>query len=360
MPEKNEFNVIGVMSGTSLDGLDIAFCTFIFKNNRWNFEIKKATTVPYSKALSTKLADIFYQSAEELSSFDFEYGAYIGSEINVFIKKHNLTQIDFVASHGHTVFHQPEKGFTVQIGNGNAIAATVALPVIYDFRSLDVALGGQGAPLVPAGDDLLFPEYDFCLNLGGFANISFEKNKKRIAFDICPVNILLNHLANKKQMSYDKNGALSASGNVITDLLEKLNSNKFYLKDSPKSLGREWFEKEILAEVEKFTHVTEDLLATSVEHIAIQISSVINNAGKKGSVLVTGGGAFNTFLIEKIKSKTSSEIVIPSDEIINYKEAMIFAFLGVLRIKKEINVYSGVTGASGDSCSGSVIWMSNQ
>lgn len=355
--ENENYKVVGVMSGTSLDGLDIACCSFRFYENKWNYKIEKAVTIDYDYDLKKKLSEAHSANAEEISFLNVDYGKWIGKKINEFIKNHSIQNVDFISSHGHTIFHQPQNKLTLQIGDGNAIAAETHLPVVFDFRSLDVALGGQGAPLVPVGDDLLFSEFDFCLNLGGFANISFNKNEKRIAFDICPVNILLNYLSIKAGKNYDNNGEIASQGKLINSLLQELNSLEFYKTSPPKSLGREWFEKEVKTLVDSAGYSVADLLNTSCEHIAEQIAFIINsNSQKESPVLVTGGGAFNNYLIEKIKEKTKAEIIIPAAEIINYKEALIFAFLGVLRMEQKINVYSGVTGASNDSCSGSVVW----
>lgn len=354
--KNRNYNVIGVMSGTSLDGLDVAFCRFTFSEIRWFYSIENATTINYNNELKKNLTGIHSQNAEEISFMNVNYGKWIGEKVNEFLKAHSITEIDFISSHGHTVFHQPQKRLTLQIGDGNAIVAETGLTVVSDFRSLDVALGGQGAPLVPVGDDILFSEFDFCLNLGGFANISFNKNGKRIAFDICPVNILLNYLANKKGKDFDKGGEMASHGKLIYPLYKKLNSLEFYKMPHPKSLGREWLEKEVIILIDLNNSIP-DLLYTCCEHIAEQITSVINvNSKKDNSVLITGGGAFNNFLIKKIQEKTDARIIIPATEIINYKEALIFAFLGVLRMENRINVYSGVTGASRDSCSGSVVW----
>lgn len=355
MMENSNYHAIGVMSGTSLDGLDVAWCSFNFTGKEWEYNILKATTFRYEDTFKNKLREIHDAGAEELAMFYVEYGLWTGQKINEFIQKHAIEKVDLVATHGHTVFHQPEKKFTLQIGDGNAIAAATGLMVVYDFRSLDIALGGQGAPLVPIGDELLFSQYTYCLNLGGFANISFKEKNKRIAFDICPVNTILNFLANKKGKEYDTNGDEARSGLVIENILTALNNLAFYKQPYPKSLGREWLENEFLPLISDADYPVNDLLRTACEHIAEQIAAVLNKTGNGGSVLVTGGGSFNTFLIERIKSKTQAKIIIPDDGLINYKEALIFAFLGVLRMENQINVLSDVTGASTDSCSGVVV-----
>ncbi len=339
--------MIGVMSGTSLDGLDIALCRFE-KNDAWKFDILKAVTVEYPEPWLSKLKNAPKLSAEALCQFDNDYGSYIGQEIQAFAKDE---EIDFVASHGHTVFHRPDLGYTKQIGNPAAISAHCSFPILAEFRTLDVALGGQGAPLVPIGDQLLFGEYQSCLNLGGFANISFERAGQRIAYDICPVNIVLNALANKLGKEYDANGEFAQSGEINPELLDKLNALNYYSDIPPKSLGREWVENEINPLL--MGSNVNNLLRTFVEHIAIQLSK---NFPEEGSVLITGGGTFNSFLIDRISAHCSSELILPDKLIIDFKEALIFAFLGVLRWRGENNTLKSVTGASRDSCGGSIYY----
>lgn len=339
---------IGLMSGTSLDGLDICLAEFE-KKDRWTFQILKAETIPYSKEWEEKLRNSIHSSAEKLLELHSEYGFYLGKSVKNFIERHQLQHIDLVASHGHTVFHQPQKRFTLQIGDGRAVKLETNLPVIYDFRTQDVLMGGNGAPLVPIGDELLFSQYDACLNLGGFSNISLKINDQRIAFDIAPVNIVLNTLAQQFSKNFDENGNLARTGEIDENLLLKLNSLSFYQQLHPKSLGIEWCNENIFP---LFKNVeTLDVLATFTEHIAQQISNTINE-NKVKDILFTGGGAYNTFLVEKIKAKTKSEIIIPEKETIDYKEALIFAFMGVLKMNNEINVLSSATGSTSDHCSG--------
>ncbi|AZA51602.1 anhydro-N-acetylmuramic acid kinase [Chryseobacterium sp. G0201] len=341
-------HAIGLMSGTSLDGLDICYATFE-KKETWSFLIIKAETIPYPKNWEDKLRNSIHLSAEELLELHSEYGFYLGKLTQNFIQKFDLQNIDLIASHGHTVFHQPQKKFTLQIGDGRAIKLETHLPVIYDFRSQDVLMGGNGAPLVPIGDELLFSQYDACLNLGGFSNISLKINDKRIAFDIAPVNIVLNKLVQKFNKNFDENGDLSKTGSINKELLLKLNSLDFYKQFHPKSLGIEWCNENIFSLFENIEII--DVLATFTEHVAQQISKVINE-NKLKNILFTGGGTYNTYLIEKIKEKTTAEIIIPEREIIDYKEALIFAFMGVLRLNNEINVLASATGSSFDHSSG--------
>jgi len=345
-----EYNVIGLMSGTSLDGVDLAYCKFYLHNSQWSYDIIANETAPYDAFWKETLKSLEKKDAATFAQINTDYGHFLGKLVKTFIAINNINA-DFIASHGHTIFHQPKKKLTVQIGNGSAIAAECGLSVISDFRSLDVALGGQGAPLVPIGDKLLFGKYTFCLNLGGFANISFDKKGKRIAFDVCPVNIVLNFLSEKKNLAFDEKGKMASLGKVNIELLNKLNNLDFYKMKPPKSLGKEWLIKSFIPILESFSISVEDKLRTVCEHIAIQISIILNLSS---NVLVTGGGAYNDFLIGLIRSKTKNEFIIPDKNVIEFKEALIFAFLGVLRMRGEINCLKSVTGASRDNSGGAI------
>ena len=347
-----DFKVIGLMSGTSMDGVDIAFCEFQY-DSQWQFKISHAETIEYPSEWTQRLSNLMKSDAETLIRTDREYGKFLGKITLDFIQK-NKIQPDLIASHGHTIFHQPQNGFTLQIGDGNSISAITGLPVIFDFRSGDVALGGQGAPLVPVGDRLLFPEFDLCLNLGGIANISFELEDNRIAFDICPANIPLNYLASLSGKPYDKDGILAGEGKINHLLIKELNRIEFYNTPPPKSLGREWIEREFFTILHTFDDSIENKIRTVCEHIADQIAAVANPLNK-GKMLITGGGAKNKFLTELIASKVNTKVVVPEEKIIDFKEALIFAFLGLLRWRNEINILSSVTGASRDSCGGTIV-----
>jgi len=346
-----KYNVIGLMSGTSLDGLDIAFCEFTFVTSKWVFEIKQAETIRYSKAWQQRLTSIANGSAIELVKAHIEYGELLGKYTLAFITKHNI-KAELVASHGHTVFHQPAKKITFQLGSGAALAGQCGLSVASDFRSLDVALGGQGAPLVPIGDRLLFHQYDYCLNLGGFANISSENKNQRIAYDICPVNIVLNELSRSIGKEFDRGGMLARKGTINIPMLEALNKLPYYKQAFPKSLGREWVEEIFMPVLKKNKSTVADKLCTVVEHVAIQVGKSMGTG--KGAVLITGGGAYNDFLMERIKANTKLKVVVPGKKLIEFKEAMIFAFLGVLRMRNEHNCLSSVTGASQNNTGGSI------
>jgi anhydro-N-acetylmuramic acid kinase len=360
MNSAQKYTGIGLMSGTSLDGLDIIFCEFDWKGiNSVDYDILNAENIPFPDDLFLRLRDCIYADSLNLKMLDNEFGKWMGEVCISFINKNNISP-DFIASHGHTVFHQPEKGMTYQIGNGNILHSLTGIPVIYDFRTLDVALGGQGAPLVPIGDSLLFNEYQVCINLGGFANISFEENRTRKAYDIGAINIVLNPLAQKLGKPYDPQGGIARSGKKIDPLLEKLNSLPFYNMPYPKSLGKEWVDENITPILESGQENVEDLLRTYSEHIAQKIASDINKiksvslTGSACNVLITGGGAYNTFIIELIKQYLAPdiEIKIPDKQIIDYKEALIFSFMGLMRLKGVNNCLSSVTGAERDSCSG--------
>ena len=346
------FYAIGLMSGTSLDGLDICYSKFIKDNSNWTFDILKCETIAYSSAWEDDLKNAIHFSSEKLLQLNSDYGFFLGEKTQEFISKNNIKNLDLISSHGHTVFHQPKNKFTLQIGDGRAIKIKTNKTVVYDFRSQDVLLGGNGAPLVPIGDELLFSEYDACLNLGGFSNISLKRDGKRIAFDICPVNIILNDFALKLGKKYDENGNLARSGIIDYELLNELNQLNFYQEKAPKSLGIEWINAQVLPLIKN--EKSEDLLATFTENSAVQIAKILEEFDIK-NVLITGGGAYNSYLIEKIKAKTKTEIQIPAREIIEYKEALIFAFMGVLRSLNLNNVLSSTTGSLKDHSSGLVI-----
>ncbi|MDP4290976.1 MAG: anhydro-N-acetylmuramic acid kinase [Bacteroidota bacterium] len=349
---RDSYRVIGLMSGTSLDGVDLALCLFTRKNNHWNYRIEAADTIPYPEKWLSLLPSLMQADAYTFARANSDLGYYFGGLINTFTAFNDI-EADFVASHGHTVFHQPDIGMTTQIGNGAAMAATCGMPVVCDFRSTDVALGGQGAPLVPVGDALLFSDYTFCLNLGGFSNVSYDEKGQRIAYDICPVNTLLNKLARKMGVEFDRDGMIARSGTVDTVLLEKLNALSYYDLKPPKSLGFEWNDEQVWPLLNAASLPVPDLLCTVVEHVAIQLSRSMSLIGK-GKILVTGGGAKNVYLMERFRSFSKHEVIIPSDKIIDYKEALIFAFLGVLRVRGEANCLCSVTGASRNSVGGAI------
>ncbi|GAA4293676.1 anhydro-N-acetylmuramic acid kinase [Aestuariibaculum suncheonense] len=349
---KNKYNIVGVMSGTSLDGIDLVYVSFE-KKEHWDFNIIHAETVAYSEECVETLRGLVGCTLEDLKVIDVEYTNFQAEVIKSFISKYNLNDIDAVCSHGHTALHQPEKGLTYQIGNLPKIAELIGERVVCDFRVQDVEYGGQGAPLVPIGDKLLFADYDFCLNLGGFANISTDIDGNRIAYDICPVNIVLNHYVKPLGLDYDRGGEIAGTGNINADLLNQLNALEFYKSPYPKSLGLEWVRTNILPLVDDFKLEINDVLCTFVEHIATQLAAEINKK-EQASVYITGGGVYNTYLIERLKTYTRNTIIIPENSIVEFKEALIFGFLGVLKLRDEINCLQSVTGANKDHSSGKI------
>jgi anhydro-N-acetylmuramic acid kinase len=348
----NSYNVIGVMSGTSLDGVDLAYITFT-KEHQWKFQIHVAETISYTDEWLRILKQLLNFNLNELKQVDADYTIYLSTIINQFIDKNNIQNLDAICSHGHTALHQPEKSLTYQIGNLPTLAKLIRQTVVCDFRVADVTLGGQGAPLVPIGDALLFSRYDFCLNLGGFANISTEINNERIAYDICPVNIVLNHYISPLGIHYDDKGQMAATGTVHQTLLDNLNALEFYKKAHPKSLGIEWVMIHIFPLIDRFQLSTADILRTFTEHIAIQIANEINTK-QNATVFITGGGAYHSFLIERLQSHTKNTLVIPDKEIVEFKEALIFGLLGVLKLRDEVNCLSSVTGAKMNHSSGKI------
>lgn len=346
----NSYHVIGAMSGTSVDGLDLCYVHFEFQNG-WAFKILKSATLAYSEDWISKLSTAYKLSSAPLKQLDIDFTIYLADRIDQFINSNGITNLDCICSHGHTVLHQPENRLTYQIGNLDLLAERLKKTVVCDFRVQDVAFGGQGAPLVPIGDKLLFGKYDICLNLGGFANLSFDQNDKRLAFDICPVNIVLNNYAKKEGFQYDDGGEIAKSGKLNQKLFDELNQLAYYKKPAPKSLGIEWVKSMMLPLIDTVQLSNRDVLRTLVEHIAIQLSKILN-IKVDVQILVSGGGAYNAFLMDRLKFFTIGEIVVPEDEIVNFKEALIFGLLGVLKLRNEVNCLQSVTGARHDHSSG--------
>lgn len=350
------YNIIGVMSGSSLDGLDICFCSFEHTDKGWNFNMPYVKTYAYSRAWRNQLKSASQSTAKIFVELDKRFGKLIGHKAIDFIREYDIDKVDFIASHGHTLFHNPDKNYTAQIGSGAHITAVTNIPSITDFRSLDTALGGQGAPLVPIGDELLFGDYDYCLNLGGYSNISYKSSEKRIAYDICPANKVLNYLAEKEGKDFDKDGKIGQKGKVIQNLLGELNALDYYQKNGPKSLGDEWLHNEFFRVLGRYSADLKnaDMMRTVYEHISMQIAKATNQSKEK-NILTTGGGALNQFLIDCINEQNTNNIVIPDKQLIDFKESLIFALMGALRFENKINCLSSVTGARQDS-SGGIIY----
>ncbi len=360
------YRAIGLMSGSSLDGLDITFAEFEEVRGQWSFNIKNAETIDFTDEWKNRLAYATELSAYEYVQLDNDFGRFIGEQVNIFIEKNNLQhQVQIIASHGHTVFHAPEKYITAQIGNAAQIAALTSINVVSDLRSLDVALGGQGAPIVPLGEKALFKDYAYFVNIGGIANLSVkDENEIFTTFDVCVANQVLNYFAKQKGMSFDQDGALAASGNINTALLTQLNALDYYKTNAPKSLSNYYLGDKILPVIHNTDISIEDILRTYAEHIALQIGYAISAQGGAAvkQLLITGGGALNTFLIQRIKTILSAyniEVVLPDENIIKFKEALIMAFLGIIRWREENTVLPEATGASRPSIGGAV-WIGQQ
>ncbi|MEP6683406.1 MAG: anhydro-N-acetylmuramic acid kinase [Parafilimonas sp.] len=364
------YRVIGLMSGSSLDGLDIVFTELEENRNEWNYNIKAAACYDYNEEWKGKLADAKNLHAHDYFLLHTAYGKFLAENVNRFIEENNLHhQVQLITSHGHTVFHEPKSGITTQLGCGATLAALTGINVVSDLRIMDVALDGQGAPIVPVGEKLLFPNFNFYLNIGGIANISFQQEKKFIAFDVCAANRVLNMLAQETGKDFDENGNIAARGEIIQPLMEKLNALNYYVLPSPKSLSNDFGTEIIYPLIKSFNININDALRTYTEHIAYQIqqsiqhlNSDVNSALSKQKLLVTGGGALNNFLIERLKSNLeifNVDVVIAENNIVLYKEALIMALLGVLRWREENTVMASVTGASRSSIGGAV-WVGQE
>jgi anhydro-N-acetylmuramic acid kinase len=356
LKSSHRYHVIGLMSGTSLDGLDVAYCLFE-KKKEWKFRILSARTYSYSALWKKKLSTAHELTGESLQELHNAYGRLLGVVCRKFVTQQGIGRLDFIASHGHTVFHQPEKKLTFQLGDGSAIHAAAGWPVIFDFRSLDVAFGGEGAPLVPIGDKLLFSQYDVCLNLGGIANLSMDIKGRRMAFDVCYCNMALNYLMGRIGKPFDNGGKLASSGKTNEILMTGMEQVYANLRQKRPSLSREMFEASVRPMLDHQEISLKDALHTLCESVANEIASALPPSRRKVQMLATGGGVMNTFLIDLLREKLGkrAKVIVPANQIVKFKEALVFAFLGVLRQRNEINVLSSVTHARRDSCSGALI-----
>ena len=373
------YRVIGLMSGSSLDGLDIAFAEFQEQGGKWTYEIKASACYIYDEDWKNRLQQATSLSAEDYQLLHTAFGQYMGERVNEFIEDQQLEyQVALVSSHGHTTFHVPAKKMTAQLGDGAAIAAVTKLPVVTDLRAMDIAFGGQGAPIVPIGEKLLMDDYDYFLNIGGIANIS-RNSDPYIAFDVCPANRVLDMLANEAGEPFDNGGAMAASGSVNHQLLEKLNTLDYYQQPAPKSLANDFGTGIIYPLIKASSCSIPDALRTYTEHIVMQLVHAIKGTKDKSypganpvenhkpqttdlKLLVTGGGAFNRFLVKRLEEELKSlsiEVVVPDANLVSYKEALIMAFIGVLRWRQEYNVLSSVTGASRNSIGGA-LWTGQE
>lgn len=361
------YRAIGLMSGSSLDGLDIVFAEIHENGGKWSYEIIHADCYTYNEEWIGKLKNAVSLTALDYQLLHTEYGRYLGEQVNRFIEENQLYyKVAVVASHGHTTFHNPAKKMTAQLGDGAAIAAITQLPVVSDLRALDIAFGGQGAPIVPIGEKLLLGDYDYFLNIGGIANLSANKDQY-IAFDVCAANRVLNMLAADAGKEYDDEGRMAAGGNINNALLEKLNALDYYRQSYPKSLANDFGTDIVYPLIRDSGCGIPDALRTYVAHVALQIRNAISLESEQPKtrnekLLVTGGGVFNTFLIDCLKDQLKElniEVIIPDEKLVKYKEALIMALIGVLRWREETNVLSSVTGAARDSVGGA-LWMGQE
>ncbi len=343
------YTALGVMSGSSLDGLDLALCTFTVDDDGWRYTLDDAYTLPYEEPFRQRLRQVMQGTALELTRMDRDLGDLIGHACTAFLRGR---PVDVIASHGHTVFHQPDEGLTLQIGHGARIAAVTGLPVVTDFRTMDVALGGQGAPLVPLGERLLFPEHRNFLNLGGICNIAHHGPAGVLGYDVCIGNQALNLLAEEAGHAFDRDGELARSGTVDNALLERLNALPFHQVPPPRSLGREWFEAEVRPLITDATLPLRTRLRTVVEHIAMMIDRSFTD--RTSSLLTTGGGAHNGFPVERLNARLDHRVVVPGKRLVDFKEALIFAMLGVRRLRAESTALADVTGATAESVGGAL------
>ncbi len=347
----NEMVALGVMSGSSLDGLDVSCCTYRKEGEKWGFQFIAGETFKFPDGIMRELLRVRSLSGLQLTELDKVLGKWIGKSCKAFIDSKNLKP-ELIGSHGHTVFHDVSKGLTLQIGNGYEISLETGVPVYSDFRMKDILLGGQGAPLVPIGDYHLFEHYDACLNLGGIANISIKRDNTIYAYDVAPCNQVLNKIVEPLNVEFDDAGKLARTGKVSQSWIEELSSNKFYDLPFPKSISNEWVAKEVISSIPTMDLV--DALHTFNHFIASTITHDLNKFGID-NVLITGGGAYNKFLIELMKEMVPSmDLDVPDPYLIDFKEAIVIGLMGILRHRGEINVLSSVTGASRDSCSGAL------
>ncbi len=359
------YRAIGLMSGSSLDGLDIVFAEYEEYGGKWQYNILAADCYAYSEQWMNRLQAAIHLNAYDYMLLHTDFGRYVGEQVNQFIQAHQLEhKVQLIGSHGHTTFHVPHLGMTGQIGDGATIAAVTGINVVSDLRAMDVALGGQGAPIVPMGEKLLLSQYPFLLNLGGIANIS-RQGENYVAFDVCPANRVLNMLVNQLGHAYDDGGTIAASGQLNTALLTKLNALDYYQQPFPKSLANDYGTDIVFPLTQSAGLSIPDALRTYTEHIALQLGYSIAglHAGNQpAQLLATGGGAHNHFLIQRIQAALSPlqiEVVVPDVKLINYKEALVMGLLAVLRWREENTVLHTVTGATRSSIGGAV-WMGQE
>lgn len=343
------YSAIGIMSGSSLDGLDLAWCEFTVEDGHWTYSIREARTIPYPASMHDRLIQVMNGTALELARLHRDLGSFIGAACAELLGEGT---VDVIASHGHTIFHKPDEHLSTQIGCGARITAATGITTVCDFRSMDIALGGQGAPLVPLGEQLLFPGHKAFLNIGGICNLALHDAGRVVGYDVCIGNQALNFLAEEAGFDFDADGALARAGKCVPELLQRMNALPFHHQPPPRSLGREWFDAEFRPLIAQDRSTLADRMATVVEHIAHQVGHVSKDA--KGPLLVTGGGAHNSFLMERIRSLAACAVEVPDPVTVDFKEALVFALLGVRRLRGEVNTLASVTGASNSSVGGAV------
>ena len=352
-------NILGLMSGTSLDGLDIAICSFEEKDGQWSFEIGPAKTYKYTSEFRQRLIYASALKGRELFRLENQYSKMIAGFVQEFIEEFDVSA-ELIAAHGHTVFHEPREDLTFQMLDGSLLAESTRIPVVCDFRRGDIALGGQGAPLAPLGDELLFPKYSYCLNLGGIANVTDRNKGKRMAYDICPANMALNDIVKRVGKEYDEDGNMARQGKIHHETLRTLNSMDFYKRSAPKSMGRQYYLDYFRPILEKRALSVEDELRTVVEHVAMQVSAAVTEADDDDVMLATGGGALNKFLVECIREHLPCKLEIPDEKLVTFKESLLFAFFGKLRIQHRVNVLAEYTGASRNSSGGAIYYPASE
>lgn len=357
------YKVLGLMSGSSMDGLDVAHCEITVDDGKWSYKILRAECIPYPAKWKLRLEKLVLQNAITYIKTHTYLGHYMGERTREFIDRHGIeNEVDFIASHGQTIFHQPDNNFTSQIGDGAAMAMRTGLPVICDFRTADVAFNGQGTPVAPIVDKLLFSDYKYLLNLGGISNITVNTGDKYIAFDITAVNLIMNKLVGKIGKEYDEDGNMARSGKLNEELLTELNGSWYYEKEYPKSLSGGWVSKVMYPVANRQKIPIEDKLRTLAEHIALQHANSIKMIQQKEGIevsaddkmLLTGGGAFNKFLVECIQEKVPMTLEVADAETVEFKESLLMALMGVLRVRNEVNCLSSVTGADQDTIGGTI------
>jgi anhydro-N-acetylmuramic acid kinase len=346
--------ILGAMSGSSLDGLDLAICSF---TDQSIFTIHNSTTIELPLDLRTKLKNFSTLNAFQIADLDAYFALFSAHSIRDFTNNW-IGGISLVVSHGHTLYHNPANAVSWQIGNGGIIAAVTGIDTLCDLRVQDVALGGQGAPLAALVDLNLFKDYTGLLNLGGIANITINQSNTVYSWDISPCNQVFNHLAQKEGKEFDKGGSIARSGKILMELIHKWQENTYFSQMPPKSMDNTWVKENYIKEIDKIDQPVKILMASFAEFVAIQLSKDLKSLDlNPGKILVTGGGAFNAHFISRLKvhlSPLNWVVEVAEESLINYKEAMLMAYMGHRYINKKTNTISTATGAEKDLISGAL------